>query len=416
MKVLFINTSESRGGAARAAMRIMNGVQQLGVNASMLVKFRSSTDPDVIDIASLLPQNVIFRFWDWVALKIKNKLQHLKWRPYRKTRSSLYLSDLRSMSFHGRVDWNDYDVIHLHWINQRFLDLGVLKNIKKPIVWTLHDCWPFCGICHLSMDCQKYKSHCGACPMLGSMKQKDLSYKVFQEKKNYFEGLDLHVVTPSNWLADCAKQSELFKVFPVTVIPNCIDVDLYAPMDRDEARKRLGLDPGKKYILFGAVNATNDPNKGFDRLVASVSAMRNVERVELLIFGADASFDATVLPIHSTIWSEIKDDKQIVDLYNAADVTVVPSRSENLSNTIMESLSCGTPVVAFNIGGNSDMVDHRSNGWLAEDICDMTEGIHYCLDDDNVDCLAMNARAKVMANYTIDNVSREYSDLYGSIV
>lgn len=417
MKVLFVNTNENYGGAARAANRIMRGVQQCGVEAQMFVKNKYTQAADVVSIWQFVPKNAIYRAFNWVAQKIKNQWQHFKWRPYQTTKKDVFLSDLRSMSCHSALQKMDYDIVHLNWINQRFLDIDELKKIKKPIVWTLHDSWTFTGICHLPYDCKNYEIQCGECPMLGSKKEKDLAYEVFEKKMDAYQDLDLYIVTPSRWLGDCAKRSALLRRFPITVIPNCIDTELYQPMHKADVRKSLGLEENKRYLLFGAMQATTDMNKGFKQLLDVLRSISGAN-IELIIYGTNENLDKYDIPLSYRSIGYVHNDAIMTQLYNAADVTIVPSLSENLSNTIMESLSCGTPVAAFNIGGNCDMIDHKRNGYLAaeRDSEDLAKGIEWCLAHNADGILSKNARVKVMNNYTIDIVSNQYKQLYESLV
>ena len=416
MKVLFVNTNENYGGAARAANRIMRGVQQNGVEVQMFVKNRSSRVEDVISMWHFVPSNPIFKALDWIAQKVKNQWYHYKWHPYKHSKQKVFLSDLRSMRIYGALQKIDYDIVHLHWINNRFLDIRELAKIKKPIVWTLHDSWPFTGICHVPYECKQYENHCGVCPMLGSMNGEDLAYEVFEKKMDAYNDLNLHIVTPSRWLGENVKRSALLGRFPVHVIPNCIDTDLFQPMDKSDARKVLGLESDKKYLLFGAMHAMEDPNKGFTYLKEAIMQILNTD-TELLVYGTYEDMRRYNLPLNARSLGYIGNDKMMVLLYNAAEVTIVPSLSENLSNTIMESLSCGTPVVAFNIGGNSDMIEHKQNGYLAaeRDSEDLAKGIEWCLDNNKDGSLSQAAREKVMQNYTINIVSKQYKRLYESL-
>lgn len=417
MKVLFVNTNENYGGAARAANRIMRGVQKHGVEAQMFVKNKHTQAANVVTIWQFVPKNAIYRAFDWVTEKIKNQWQHRKWNPYKSTKKDVFMSDLRSMYSHGALQKLEYDIVHLHWINQRFLNIDELKRIKKPIVWTLHDSWAFTGICHLPYDCKNYESHCGACPMLGSKKEMDLAHEVFEKKQEVYKDLDLHIVTPSRWLGECAKLSALLGRFPVHVIPNCIDTDLYEPIDKADARKILGLEPDKKYLLFGAMNALADANKGFTYLKEALERIKG-DNTELLVYGTNEDMQRFDLSIPARSLGYINNDKMMALLYNAADVTIVPSLSENLSNTIMESLSCGTPVVGFDIGGNSDMIEYKKNGYLAteRDSEDLAKGIEWCLAHNADGAMSKNAREKVMNNYTIEIVSEQYKKLYESLL
>lgn len=437
MRVLFVNTNDISGGAARAAMRIMRGVQQCGVEAQMFVKDKYSKSSDIIPVSNFAPSsNLIKDIFPWVIQKFKNRYHMFKWHPYKHTKQNFFMSDLRHTDIHGALQKLDYDIVHLHWINNRFLDIRELANIHKPIVWTLHDSWPFCGVCHYFIDCERYQTHCGACPMLGSHNEQDLACEIFEKKLAAYKDLDLHIVTPSRWLGDCAKKSALLGRFPVHVIPNCLDTELFRPLTkveiltlaehqqnavvsrvlREATEKRIA----KPLILFGAMNAANDRIKGFASLLSALQLLDTQGfEAHLVVFGANAQeLPMKFKNMDVTFVGYIHDSSVITALYNVADVMVVPSLTENLSNAIMESLSCGTPVVAFNIGGNSDMIDHKQNGYLAQErnAEDLAIGIQWCIEHNADSTLSRNAREKVMKNYTIPIVSEQYNQLYQSIL
>ncbi len=438
MRILFVNTNDISGGAARAAMRIMRGVQQSGVEARMFVKDKYSKSPDVIPLSTYTPSsNWLLDIFKWVIQKFKNRYHLFKWYPYKRTKQNVFMSDLRHTDIHGALQKMDYDIVHLHWINNRFLDICELAKIHKPIVWTLHDSWPFCGVCHYFLDCEKYQTHCGACPMLGSRKERDLAYEVFEKKMEAYKDLNLHIVTPSRWLGNSAKKSALLGRFPVHVIPNCIDTDLFRPLVKDEIRviaerqenavvrrvfseatQEKGL--AKPLILFGAMNAATDRIKGFASLLSALRLLDNQGfDAQLMVFGANAQeLPMKFEHIDVTFVGYIHDSRILAAIYTVADVMVVPSLTENLSNAIMESLSCGTPVVAFGIGGNSDMIEHKQNGYLAaeHDSKDLAKGIEWCLQHNGNGALSKNARKKVLDNYTIDIVTEQYKNLYQSIL
>ena len=416
IQVLSVCSSDVSGGAARAAYRIHQGVRSLGVDSRMLVKYKGTNVASVHALSEFVPDNPLYDAYDWCRTKIQNKIQHAQWRPYQYTKHNYFLSDLRGTCLHGALEKIDGDIIHLHWINNRFLDIRELASVRKPIVWTLHDSWPFCGVCHLPMDCIRYETHCGICPMLGSEVERDLAYKVFDEKANLYTDLNLHIVTPSSWLAECAKRSALFCRFPITVIPNCLDTELYTPRDKKETRAFLGYEPTKNYLLFGAMQATKDKNKGFDLLLHALQNL-NIVDAELIVYGTDEDLSIYNIPMPVHSLGYIQSDEQMSMLYNAVNVMIVPSRNENLSNTIMESMSCGTPVVAFNIGGNGDLIDHQKNGYLAKelDCVDLAKGIEWCLNNNEGNILGIIAREKVLKNYIIAKVSEQYKMLYESL-
>lgn len=437
MKVLFINTNDTSGGAARAAMRIMRGVQQSGVEALMFVKDKYSRSQEVIPLSTYAPSsNWLFDIFKWVIQKCKNRYHMFKWHPYKRTKQNVFMSDLRHTDIHGALQKLDYDIVHLHWINNRFLDIRELSKIHKPIVWTLHDSWPFCGVCHYFIDCERYQTYCGACPMLGSNKEQDLAYEIFEKKLESYKDLDLHIVTPSRWLGDCAKKSTLLGRFPVHVIPNCLDTDLFRPLSSAEIltiaerqqnavvsrvlREATDQRLAKPLILFGAMNAANDRIKGFASLLSALQILdAQGFKSHLVVFGANAQeLPMKFQNIDITFVGYIHDSSFLTALYNIANVMVVPSLTENLSNAIMESLSSGTPVVAFNIGGNSDMIDHQQNGYLAKELdCEeLAKGIEWCLSNNANNILGKAAREKVMNNYTIEIVSEQYKQLFLSLV
>lgn len=419
LKVLSVCTSDTAGGAARAAFRIHKGVRELGVESQMFVKDKRSGDDSVKALGDFVPKGRLHRMADWVAAKVKNKQQHARWKKY-PNRDNVFMSDMRGTRLYGAFQKQSYDVLHLHWINQRFAHVKDLPT-DKPIVWTLHDSWPFCGVCHYFFDCEEYKHSCGNCPFLCSDCLDDLSHQVWKQKEKAYRHLDLHIVAPSQWLAQCARESSLFGRFPVTVIPNCLDADTFRPLTEEEISPRWASlaenRAGKRYVLFGAVNAVTDKIKGFVHLLDALrilSEQGHGEDFELIVFGADQPLEGMPESIPAHYVGYVSDTNELVSLYNLASVTVVPSLTENLSCTIMESLSCGTPVAAFNIGGNGDMIDHQENGYLArkDDNADLAAGILWCLENNQDGCLSKAGREKVLANYTPEVVARQYKELY----
>ena len=417
MKVLFVNTNDSSGGAARAAMRIMRGVQQSGVDAQMFVKDKYSKSSDVIPLSTFAPSsNWLFDIFKWIILKFKNRYHMFKWHPYKRTRQNVFMSDLRHTDIHGALQKLDYDIVHLHWINNRFLDIRELAKIHKPIVWTLHDSWPFCGVCHLPMDCKRYERHCGACPMLGSHNEKDLAYEIFEKKLEVFKDLELHIVTPSRWLGECAKKSALLGRFPVHVIPNCLDTEVLHVMSEDEIRRPPSTKP---MILYGANHVITDKNKGFRNLLDALRVLDSESfNAQLVVFGAEAQ----ELPfyfknIDVRFEGYISDTRALVSLYNEADVMVVPSYSEVFGQTASEAMACATPVVAFRCTGIQEVVENGC-GYLAEPYSpeDLAVGIRFCIEHNSNNKLGKAARESVEKRYAVHIVAEQYKQLYESLV
>ena len=423
MKVLSVCISDIVGGAARATYRIHQSQQQLGVDSRMLVKKKHSGDPSVILLASLKPRGIVHRVVGRIRRDVAMHQHVNRWNHYLE-REDIYMSDSQGGDLYGSFKKLDYDVLHLHWINQQFVSINQLPK-DKPIVWTLHDTWVFCGVCHYFMDCSRYEQACGDCPLLHSGKENDLSRKVWKKKSRVYKHLNLHFVAPSQWLGECAKKSSLLRQFPVSVIPNCLDVSVFRPYSNKEISERwFDLQEGKtknkkKFILYGAMRATEDKRKGFSHLLEAMRLLTNegMEDTDLLVYGATESSLNIGMNITVHYLGNIYQTEELVSLYNLADVMVVPSLAENLSCSIMESLSCETPVVAFDIGGNQDMVEHQINGYIAKekDDEDLARGIKWCLDNNEGNRLGQAGRKKVLENYTYEIVGKQYKQLYESV-
>lgn len=418
MKILFINSSDTKGGAAIAAYRLFEGLRNEGVTVKMLVRDKTTNDPDIISCLDFERKGWIGML-DKIIWKIKNKIRKQKWKKY-PNRESVFLNDLDSISLFSAIRSIDFDILHLHFVANRFLDLHELTKVNKPIVWTLHDSWAFTGICHFFYDCKRYEESCGCCPMLHSDNPNDFTHQIWKIKNEIYKKCDLHIVTPSNWLGNCATKSSLFSGFPLSVIPNGISTQLYKPLPVSEARESLGLDADKHYLLFGAVNATSDSNKGFDLLLEALKQLKQVgdKQIELLVFGAEQPSCELNFGFLTTYMGIIRDENKLVQIYNSADVVIVPSRSENFSNTILESLSCGTPVVGFDIGGNSDLIAHKQNGYLAKhfDTEDLMSGIVWCLESKNQYDMSETARMKVDESFNLRGICLEYLNVYKELI
>lgn len=418
MKILHIVTNDSCGGAAKAAYRISCAINSNNVESKMLV-LNKLTDNSNIETGTKTKiqklYNMILPHLDCLPLKC-----------YKNRQNTIFSPGSIGINISNYTQIKESDIIHLHWINAGFLsikNISQVLSLGKPVVWTLHDMWPFTGGCHYSNTCTNYKNHCGKCPILMSKSDKDLSYRILKKKLELFGKPNMHIVTCSKWLGTCASESTLFKKFIVNVIPNCLDVQIFKPMNKSLAKDVLNIPKYKKVILFGAVNSTSDKRKGFDYLVKSLSFIfENFPNIkddyELLVFGASYSDDISKLSFNIKFLGKLADEYSLSLCYNAADVFVAPSNQENLANTVIESLSCGTPVVAFNIGGMPDMIKHKYNGYLAKDfdIEDLANGIMWCTSKDNAEILSTNSREYVLSNYTHNIISKKYIELYNNII
>jgi glycosyltransferase involved in cell wall biosynthesis len=338
---------------------------------------------------------------------------------YKKRSKSLFSSSWIPFSnFSSVINRLDPDIVHLHWISGGMLNFSELLKIKAPIVWSLHDMWSFTGGCHYDKNCGNYLKECGYCPILGSNSENDLSRKIFKHKKRILSKVtNLTIVGLSNWLKDCAEKSSLLKDSTVVNLPNPINTNLYRPSGREHSRNLWSLPKDKKLVLFGAVGAMSDSRKGFKELSEALKVLPD-KNIEFVIFGSSKPEYDDVFEIKTHYVGVLKDDLSIVTLYNAVDVMVVPSLQENLSNAIMESLSCGTPVVGFDIGGNKDMILHKVNGYLAKPFNkqDLADGISWVLNSSNYEEIRFNSRKKVLNEFSNDVVGKKYIKLYEDII
>lgn len=361
MKVGLINTFDDRGGAARAAMRLFTELYERHDPAVAMHVLRKETDhPGVVRDESLLSRLLGDRRSTFDLSSLKKAHPDRKLVPFSVNR----VPDTVSRSIAAQ----EYDLINMHWINYGFLRLENLARFRVPIVWTIHDMWPFTGACHYSEGCDRYLHECGSCPLLRSRVADDISRATFRRKANVYASLNLTIVSPSRWLGNLARNSALLGDCRVEVIPNTIDTERFRPHEESTVRENLGVDNDTTLILFGAEFATQDHRKGGDLLFKALRLLTEGVggNVECIVFGASRPDDFEELSMPTHWLGRIEDDEYLSRVYAAADLSVVPSIEENLPNTVMEALACGTPVAAFDIGGISDMITHEENGWLAD--------------------------------------------------
>ena len=224
------------------------------------------------------------------------------------------------------------DLLHLHWVCGGFLPISLLNRIPNPIIWTLHDSWPFTGGCHVPQDCHRYEMSCGACPQLGSSVEQDLSRKIWQEKYSKWKNLDMTIVAPSRWMASCASASSLLCNKRVEVIPNGLDMTVFSPMKKREARCLLGLPAEGRLLLFSAMGGFSSKEKGGDLLRGCLEKLSEEPGDDfiLLLTGSDKSPDIRSCPVPFINLGRLTDESKMRQVYSAADISLVPSRSESL--------------------------------------------------------------------------------------
>ena len=407
MRVLIVNTSERTGGAAVAANRLMKALNNNGAKAKMLVRDKETESLTVVP----LPHSSRLR-WNffWERLVIFCRLHF--------SRHHLFEVDIANAGsdITKLPEFQEADVIHLHWVNQGMLSLkGIQKILQsgKPVVWTMHDIWPATALCHVTLGCQHFTSQCGNCRLLpGGGSSHDFSTTIWQRKQRMLADENIYFVACSHWLESEAKRSALLKGQKITSIPNPIDTRIYKRGNKQEARQRLGLPLDKKLILFASQRVTN-VNKGMDYLIEACRQLQ-ISDAAVVILGGHAEEVVSQLSLEAYPLGYVNDEQRIVDVYHAADVFVLPSLSENLPNTIMEAMACGVPCVGFKVGGIPEEIDHRRNGYVAEyrSAEDLARGIRWILAEADYEELSKNAVQKVVQNYSQQSVALKYLDVY----
>jgi hypothetical protein len=360
---------------------------------------------------------------DWIARNARRLRLTFSHRRYAKTSppERTFFSEDRT-PFHQDAcrQIPETEIINLHWVAE-FLDLGAFFGWLPggiPLIWTLHDMGSFTGGCSQAMGCGKFTEQCGACPQLGSPDEGDLTRDVWHRKQKYYSALDtkkFHIVTPSRWLGEEVKRSPLLSRFPRSVIPYGLDLEVFKPRDRRFSREVLGIPQDAKVILFVS-NGLHTHLKGFKHLVGALEDMDSSSGIFLLCLGFGSSPALERFP-HMHITS-MTDDRPLSMVYSAADVFVLPSLADNLPNTMLEALACGTPVVAFATGGIPDGVRPGVTGLLAKsgDSAELRAAILEILGNDPKRAeMSANCRRIALAEYDLSVQASRYMEVYSGM-
>lgn len=401
MKVVHLSTTDM-GGAYEAAQRISDCLNLAGTESEVLVrsKFREHT--------------LTIPFYNSLLQKFMSKTKNF---------CNLLISD-------GEVVFDRYgadicnhpyirqaDVICLHWVNS-FVSVSEVERILtlgKPVFWIMHDMWPFTGGCHYAGNCIQYTEKCDNCVMVKKSKLKSVAY--WQKKKHEcFCSRNLYPIGPSSWISRCAQKSTIFQEKVIETIPNPINTEVFLPKNEKEkeaVRKKYELSGQKHTILFGAAKVANNPIKGFQYFVDAVKKLPK-EDYQVLVLGQSEREDVLneTLELEVRYTGFINNSTQLCDIYNVADLLVAPSLQENYSNTVLESLACGTPAVVFEVGGMSDLIKTGYNGYLVKNknADDLAKGIIYV--SKNREVLSENAREQVMRKNTFTVIGEKYKNLF----
>lgn len=413
MKVLHLSTDDFSGGASRAAYRLHTALLQCGVDSSMRVLVHQTANAKVI--AGKGPRSYITKIKD----KLAQKGRAVYRRNFRGSSPIMHSFGDISAGIVNEVNASDADVVHLHWI-ANLLSIRDIGKITKPIVWTLHDMWAFCGGEHVVFDFDVsarfrtgYRSDNRPIGESGP----DLNRLSWECKRHEWSNQRFEFIAPGKWMADCVAASALLKHHPTHTIPNPIELNhLWQPIDKSFARAVLGLDQQKKYVLSGSAGGMAHL-KGEDLLNESLTKLstHSADAFELLIFGQSQPLAKIETPFKTRWLGRVNDDHVMRLIYSASDVMAVPSRIDNLPNTAIEAHACGVPVVAFDVGGLSDIVDHLQSGWLAPafDTDNLAHGIFWVLQDSTrLAQLSSHARKIAEQRFAPKLISEKHLEIY----
>ena len=371
MRVIHLNACDMSGGAAIAAARLHRAMLTEGVDSRLWVYEKLSSDKSV---ESVYPKRL--RRYGTGRGYIVNKVLNLFYDQAQAYRS---LNVLPS-GIHIKINRSNADVVNLHWINGEMISILEIAKITKPIVWTLHDMWPFLGTKHYTDN--------GIDDYTDALLTKswlDIDALLYRHKRRYWQNIAVNFVSPSKWLASELENSHLFRGSQVDVIPNTIDFDEYKYVDKQSAKAALGISLNKLVIMFAAVSALDDRRKGFDHLLQSLKTLLFMgvaaKHLLLLVVGGEQTATLAELDLETLCAGRVADQNQMNKYYGAADVFVLPSRLDNFPNTMVEAMASGTACVGYTVGGIPDLIEHKINGYLAQagDTSDFAAGIKWVL-------------------------------------
>jgi glycosyltransferase involved in cell wall biosynthesis len=418
LKVVHLNTYDGNGGAGRACLRLSNALNEIGVDSKVLVfyKFGNNTAIDTLSSTIFSKAAAVFnimaeRYLAKIFVKAVKTPFSLQWFG----RSILNHPDLKTA-----------DIIHIHWINHGFLSpkfLAQLNELEKPIVWTFHDSNAFTGGCHVRYSCEHFHQQCGNCPLLRFDGKNDISHKNWLRKQKAYSELSFHIVAPSNWMAKSVKQSSLLGIRKISVIPNTIETNIFKPYVKAEAKKILKIPANHFVLMSGFMPSKNDRHKGTQFLIDALNELASRPEIdnkliELVIFGNKDEKNMPEFPFKTTFLGTINKDEHLAKCYAAADAFITPSLEDNLPNTVMESLACATPVIAFTTGGIPDMVKHLENGYLAtyQSSTDLADGIEWLFLHEEKEAIQKEARRTILTNFAPALIASKHEELYQSLI
>ncbi len=417
MKVIHLNTYDGNGGAGKASLRLNTALKSIGISSKVFVLMKFGNDNAVGSFSD--------NFFSKLIITVKILAERFLPKLYEKGLKIPFSLQFFGINVSQHEALKDADVIHLHWINHGFLtpkNLAQLVTLNKPIVWTFHDSNAFTGGCHVRYTCDRFEQACGYCPILKTPGVNDVSAKTWQRKQQAYKTLKFEAVCPSQWMQNSVKSSGLLQNIITHQIPNTLNLQTFKPQEKTFCRKELNLPADAFIVLSGFMPSKKDMHKGAPYLVEALSHLVKIigesQKICLVVFGNSNKQEDLNLPIPVIFLGKIASEEKIVKCYASADVFVAPSLEDNLPNTVMESMACGTPVVGFKTGGIPDMVKHEENGYLANyrDAQDLAVGINWVYNHPERKILGEKARNYVVENYAEEIIASKYQEVYDKVL
>lgn len=415
MRVVFLSTNQTRGGAAIAANRYFDAYCSEGGDAVYASGRVQKPGPGIVSLRHSWPVRKL--------VKYLFKQERRKTQKQKVPNEGYWSAPVNSRFRYPKIKKLKPDLVCLNWINDDFLSIDEIGRFKVPVVWVFHDLWAVTGGCHYPGSCTGFNQSCGNCPKLKYPGENDWSRQIWRKKYEAWNHLDMTILCPSNWMARQVKKSRLFGDKRIEVCPYSIETEIFKPMESESFRDELGIRPNQKVLLFGAVNSMHDIRKGAHLLVEALEKLEgriDPDELVFMVFGAEKSPALEKVPFRIINLGFVSEKEDLARYYAASTAFVLPSLEDNLPNTVLESLACGTPVVAFDIGGISDMIDHGDNGFLVERVdtsllADALEAI-VTMPSDQYEIMQTASRRKIEEHYSREVVGQKLKEIFNSVV